>query len=464
MASKLPVCFCGESLLTGKCKECLEKSLLHFVSLHGDNVDERSTPYSEWVQRRWRCGVFPYGRVMMTRADADVDVLMPHVADGSDGPAPVRNINFGSQDYLGLGQSRRIEEIAIEAIRQYGIHSAGSPAFIGRTKPVTEIEKFIAMVLGKETSLIYPTGWAAGYGVISGLVRSKDAIVMDALAHSCLQEGAARSTPNVTKFQHNNLEDLESSLIAARTNNRENGLFVIVESLYSMDADGPSVRRVVEIARAHRAIVILDVAHDFGSMGDNGLGALEGMKPEEYPDVIMGSFSKTFAANGGFVACSSVTKDYLYYYSSPHLFSNAIAPVQAAVARECLKIVFEEKEGRELRQTLFNKARLLRQEMAAIGCEVAGKESPIVPVYVGKEHEARIISKFIGDEGILANLVEFPAVPRGKARFRFQLMTTHPDESLIKAAQVFARAKARARELLGQVAAAQADETAPAQA
>ncbi len=327
MSGHLPNCFCGESLLSDRCRDCLEKSLLHFVSLRGTEVDERSSPYSDWCQRRWRCGVFPYGRVMASKADAAVDVLLPHRANGSDGPSLSRVLNFGSQDYLGLGQSPRVEAAAIEAIRRYGVHSAGSPAFIGRTLPLTDIEKLIAHILGKETALIFPTGWAAGYGVIAGLVRSNDVIVMDALAHSCLQEGAVRATPNLTKFQHNNLDDLESQLIAARTTNRENGLFVIVESLYSMDADGPSVRRVVEIAHAHRAIVILDVAHDFGSMGDSGLGALEGLRPEEYPDVIMGSFSKTFAANGGFVACSAVTKDYLYYYSSPHLFSNALAPV-----------------------------------------------------------------------------------------------------------------------------------------
>ncbi len=120
------------------------------------------------------------------------------------------------------------------------------------------------------------------------------------------------------------------------------------------------------------------------------------------------------------------------------------------MARECLKIAFEEPEGRALRRTLFEKARLLRQAMVAAGCEVAGRESPIVPVYVGKEHEARIISKFISDEGILANLVEFPAVPRGRARFRFQLMATHPDESLRQAAQVFGRARQRARALLDE--------------
>jgi len=437
-----------QNALDEKNKRCLDGSLLHYVALDGVNVVERSAGFSDWCEMRWQSGVFPYGRIMASKAGPSIDVVIPDKAQGSDGPPPIRMANFASQDYLGLGQSKRVAEAAIHAVEKYGVHSAGSPAFIGRSQPVTEIEQTIARLLSKETALIYATGWAAGYGVISGLVRNTDTIVMDALAHSCLQEGATRATPKLLKFRHNDVEDLRRLLADARQKDPESGVFLIIESLYSMDADGPPLAAMLVAAREFKAITILDVAHDFGSMGPRGLGALEEIAPADYPEVIMGSFSKTFAANGGFVACHTKVKNYLYYYSSPHLFSNAISPIQACVIRECLKIVFDEPLGKELRVAMFEKARLLRGAMVAAGCQVGGKESPIVPIFVGPENKARIISLLIQEKGIAANLVEFPAVPRGKARFRFQIMATHEDEALLHAARCFGEALATAEELM----------------
>ncbi len=252
-------------------RRCLEGSSLHYVPLSGPNVIERSSPLSDWVDIRWKCGVSPYGRIMASKAGPCIDVVMPYIAQGSMGPPPIRMANFASQDYLGLGQSRRIAEAAIQAVEQYGVHSAGSPAFVGRTQPVTEIEQTIARILSKETALIYATGWAAGYGVISGLVRNTDTIVMDGLAHSCLQEGATRATPKLLKFRHNDVEDLRRLLADARQKDPESGVFLIIESLYSMDADGPPLAAMLAVAREFKAMTILDVAHDFGSMGPSSL-------------------------------------------------------------------------------------------------------------------------------------------------------------------------------------------------
>jgi 7-keto-8-aminopelargonate synthetase-like enzyme len=419
------------------CTSCLSKSLANFLILKGVNIDERSQPFSDWWQRRYRCGVAPYARIMASKANSSVNVIIPYEVNGSVGYAPQQQINFASQDYLGLAQSERIESVAVHAIKTHGVHSAGSPAFIGRTLPVADLELKISDLLQKECAIIFPTGWAAGYGVIAGLVRSTDHLILDSYAHSCLQEGASRATSNIYKMQHNNLLDLERILRNIRSKDQVSGVFIVLESLYSMDSDSPDILGAVKLAKEYSAITILDVAHDFGSMGTNGLGALEDLEAAVYPDVILGSFSKTFATNGGFAACSKKVKNYLYTYSSSHLFSNAISPMQASVALECMKIAFDEAEGRVLRNQLMDKAKLLRKEMMAIGCEVGGKESPIVPVYVGEERYARLAARYIFERGVLANLVEFPAVPRGKARFRFQLMATHSDDLLTHAAELF---------------------------
>jgi 7-keto-8-aminopelargonate synthetase-like enzyme len=181
---------------------------------------------------------------------------------------------------------------------------------------------------------------------------------------------------------------------------------------------------MVALAREYEAMIVLDVAHDFGAMGREGLGQLEQINYQVAPDVIMGSFSKTFASNGGFVLCSSSIYEYLCYYSPSHLFSNALSPVQASVALKAAEIVFSD-EGHVLRQRLMENVCSLRVGMMAQGFEVGGNPSPIVPVYVGEEVLARFASGYLTDQGLLANLVEFPAVARGKARFRFQVMPSH---------------------------------------
>lgn len=289
------------------------------------------------------------------------------------------------------------------------------------------------------------TGWAAGYGVIAGLVRRKDVILIDQLAHNCLQAGTAVSQ-SVHRFAHNDVDEVERLLRQVRADSADKAIFLIIESLYSMDADSPDLQRMLRLAREYDAIIILDVAHDFGAMGQRGLGLLEHVQYEMEPDVIMGSFSKSFASNGGFVLCTPTIYEYLCYYSPSHLFSNALSPVQASVVLKAAEIVFSE-EGQVLRERLMDNVLALRLAMTGKGFHVGGGPSPIVPVFVGEETLARFSSGYLTEEGLLANLVEFPAVARGKARFRFQVMPSHSAESAKAAANIMAAAvnKAKAR-------------------
>ena len=350
-------------------------------------------------------------------------------------------LNFSSQDYLGLAQDGQMVEAAIQGARDFGVHSAGSPAFCGATRAVRSLENRINAAIGSEEAVVYPTGWAAGYGVPVALIRGGDLVLMDALSHNCIQEGARASGGEVRKFRHNDLGELESLIRTARAADAGRGIFVLVESLYSMDSDSPDLGALLDLCERYEAISILDVAHDFGSMGEHGRGLLDTV-PGRLPDVVLGSFSKTFAANGGFAAAKPEVVNYLRYYSPTNLFSNAISPMQTSVADKAFEIAFSE-EGAALRDTLMERVKHLRASMRGLGFQVHGEPSPICPVFVGDDALARLTSKHVFELGMAANLVEFPAVPRGKARFRFQLMANHEPADLDRAATILLEAKER---------------------
>lgn len=405
------------------------KSLLHFIKLHGRDVNERCLPYHEWADERRAVGVWPYAKVLMGRVGESAAVANEFA--GQTGQC----INFGSQDYLGLASRVELQDALREGVKEWGVHSAGSPVLCGRTRILAELEDKIRTLLRRPECIIFPTGWAAGFGVLAGLVRGEDSVVMDALSHNCLQEGARHATSHIRHFAHNDLDMMNALLKVERERNPGGGLFVVLESLYSMDSDSPDLRAAIRMAREHEAIVILDVAHDFGALGETGLGLLETVRGEDGPDVIMGSFSKTFAANGGFIACSPAVREYLAFHSSPHIFSNAISPLQTLVISRAFDLVFSE-EGVRLRAALMGNIQALREAMRSGGFTVSGIPSPIVPVFVGDEKIARLTSKHLTRNGLLANLVEFPAVARGKARFRFQVMATHGREAIHHAAEI----------------------------
>jgi 7-keto-8-aminopelargonate synthetase-like enzyme len=412
-------------------------SMLQFARQGGVSLEQRTAPFWAWIEERRRNGVWPYFRVL----DGQVG---RHVSIANEwGETQGACINFGSQDYLGLAQAEDTRNAVREAVAEFGVHSAGSPALCGRTRPLLALERRIADLFHREAAVVFPTGWAAGFSAIAGVVRREDSVLMDERSHNCLQEGARHATSRVAMFAHNDLGQLEELLKSSRSQDARSGLFVVVESLYSMDSDGPDLPRVLALCREYDAISIVDVAHDLGAMGRRGLGLLELIDLNEGPDLIMGSFSKTFAANGGFIACSQAVRTYLGCYSAALSFSNAISPMQTAVVNHTFATVFSAK-GEDLREALASNVDSLRAAMEQHNLRVGGYASPICPVYVGAEPLARLTARGLVREGLIANLVEFPAVPRGQARFRFQVMASHSPEQIQQAAVIMARVRAEA--------------------
>jgi glycine C-acetyltransferase len=248
-----------------------------------------------------------------------------------------------------------------------------------------------------------------------------------------LQDGAAAATANINICGHLNNKHVLRALKKIRDKDTQNAILVVTESLFSMDSDTPDIAALQDLCREFQATLVIDVAHDLGNLGEDGRGHLGLQQMVGRVDIVMGSFSKTFASNGGFVACNSAAvREYLKFYSAPQTFSNALAPSQAATVLKAFDIVTS-NEGRALRAQLMANIRHLRTALDRAGFEVLGDPSAIVPVLMHAEGLARLVASRLPTLGLVANLVEYPAVAKGSARFRFQVMAKHSRKEIDEA-------------------------------
>ncbi len=424
----------------------LTGSMRDFKVQSGADLLQRGDKFFNWQNTRRECDLWPFSR--STQAGPGT------VCDAADDRGnPIHGVNFASQDYLSLSAHPAMREVAIGTIRSHGVHSAGSSALVGNTNLSVALERRIADYLQMEEAILYPTGWAAGYGIIRGLVRSSDHIVMDQLSHVCLQEGANAATRNIHQFRHLDVEHCRRKLAGIRAKDTENGILVVTEGLFSMDSDTPDIVALQEVCTEYNATLVVDVAHDFGALGD-GRGHIGLQNMLGRVDLVMGSFSKTFGSNGGFVACHSrAIKEYLRFYSPSATFSNALSPMQAAVVLKAFDII-DSDEGDMLRAKLMSNVELLRTLLTENGLSYYGDPSAIVAVKMGTEGLARLVSRRLPQLGLLSNLVEFPAVPKGAARFRMQVMAGHTEANIRRAVAVMRQAVTEATaelEQLGEV-------------
>jgi len=409
--------------------DALAGSLKDFRVPQGIDLIARTEGFFGWQDERRQQTVWPYARTISSPPAANCEAV-------SDSNEILSGVNFGSQDYLSLSSHPKIKKAAIEAIERFGVHSAGSAALLGNTALSRELERSLSDFMRGRHIVLYPTGWAAGYGSIQGLVRPRDHIVMDILSHSCLQEGAKAATTNLHFNRHLDLRSVKGKLERIRRQDSKNAILVVTESLFSMHSDTPDLKGLRELCDRYSAMLLVDCAHDLGCMGENGLGQLETQDMLEGADIVIGSFSKSFASNGGFVSVKTrAAAEYLRYYSATTTFSNAMSPAQAAAVLAALEII-RSQEGKQLRRALLSNILKLRTDLSRAGQEVLGVASPIVPVHVGDEARGRIVSKEMSAIGAIANLVEYPAVPLGQSRFRLQVMAKHTDgdiETIVKA-------------------------------
>jgi len=415
----------------------LTGSMASYLMPHGPHLLERLRSHHDWLELRRRSGTLPYSKALTTPALPEATVL-----DGSGVPAS--GVNFGSQDYLSLSSHPAIRRAAHAAIETMGVHSAGSPALMGNTRQSLNLERLICHFTGYRHSIVFPTGWAAGYGVVRALVTPRDHVIIDRLGHACLQEGARSATRKITRVAHLDSGQVEDALRTIRSDDQSAGILVVTESLFSMDSDTPNLRALQDLCRQYGATLLVDCAHDLGCLGPTGRGALETQGMVGQVDILMGSFSKTFASNGGFVASNHpALRSHLRFASNPQTFSNAMSPVQAAIVAAAFKIVASE-EGALRRERLTRNVRAVRHALSEAGFEVLGSDSPIVPVVLGNTGYSRVFCVELMRLGALTNLVEFPAVAQDASRLRLQVMADHEPWHIERLVSLMDEARERA--------------------
>ncbi len=408
-----------------------------FAQPHGANLLGRMEQLEDWHARRSAHGVWQYARALDGA---------PHPIASIQDEAGVsaRGINFASQDYLSLASHPVVAEAAARALQDAGPHSAGSAVLLGNTKTSLALEKAIGELVQTEHVTLFPTGWGAAFGAITALVQAQDHIVIDQFAHASLRQGASAATTNISINRHLDVAHVRELLAAIRARDAEHAILVVTEGLFSMDSDSPDLATLQASCHEYNATLMVDVAHDLGALGPDGSGCIgiQGMLGKI--DLVMGAFSKTFSSNGGFVATKSrAVKRHLQLYAGPHMFSNALSPIQAGVVLQCVEIVRAE-EGRLLRADLMRNVQALRKLLSADDLLCMGMASAIVPVLIGSETVSRLVGKMLFKHSVFVNQVEFPGVPIGASRLRLQLMANHNIQQIKRAAAVIAGTVERA--------------------
>jgi len=411
------------------------------------NFLERCAAEGRWLDSRLNAGVDPYQCFTTGRGG-------PRVSRANRGGVAQEGINFGSQDYLSLSTHPALIRAAGEAAHAYGVHSAGSAGLAGLLDITLKLETELAAFLGYRDVTLFPIGWAAGYGVITSLIRPTDHIIIDRLAHACLQEGSRNATKNTHISAHLSVEAVEKKLQQIRAGDPDSGILVVTETLFSMDSDVADIAALQSLCHQYGATLLVDCAHDLGAVGETGRGYLELQNMIGEVDILMGSFSKTFASNGGFVACNEPgMKARLRGGCGPSTFTNAMTPLQVAVIRRALSIV-DSEEGQRRRASLAENTLLLRRLLENAGFETRGEPSAIVPVMFGQVAKARLATRYATDAGAFVNLIETPAVPKNACRWRLQVMADHTKNDI----EEFVEIAIQAREMAGRHLSARAVE------
>ncbi len=414
-----------DKLLTG--------SMLDFRDVAGPDLFRRTEPFYDWQVGRRALGLWPYGKFVTGVIDAEMRVDL----DARFGAA---SINFATADHLSLSKHPEIISAAERAIADFGLHSAGAANHLGNTALSQQLEIELGDFLKTEHVQLFPTGWGARYGVFQGLIRPSDHIVMDASCHAYRHEGAWTSSRNVYLYPHLEVEAVRRTLARIRSRDTSNAVLVVTDGIFAMESDAPDLAGLQEAAAEYGAFLMVDLANDLGALGPDGRGHLGLQEMVGRIDILIGSFSNTFASNGGFVATRSpAAKQYLSWFSGSSAHSNALSPIQAGIVLACLRII-RAKEGLERREALMRNVIELRGSLAQEGLPFLGIPSPVVPVVVGTEDIARLASGIVSSLGAVVNLAEFPSVAKGRARFVLQVMTSHSTRHIRQVAVALRRA------------------------
>jgi 8-amino-7-oxononanoate synthase len=365
-------------------------------------------------------GLYPYFKPISESEDTVV------VIEGQ------KRIMLGSNNYLGLTHHPKVLEAAGRALQRYGSGCTGSRFLNGSLDLHEQLEAALAEFLGKEACIVFSTGYGANLGMISGLVDRRDTVFLDKLDHACIVDGARLAAGETERFNHGDLDGLNRLL---ERNTRGKGTLIVVDGVYSMEGDIADIPELVKVARRHGAALAVDDAHALGVLGPRGEGTGAHFGLQHEIDIIAGTFSKSLASVGGFVAGEEQVIHYLKHKSRPFIFTASLPPSNTAGVLAALQVVQDEPERRD---RLWDNARRLQQGFLSLGFDIGPTETPIVPVLIGPLDTTFVFWRKLYDAGVFTNPVVPPAVPPSQCRLRTSVMATHTPDQIDFALDAFA--------------------------
>jgi 8-amino-7-oxononanoate synthase len=364
-------------------------------------------------------GVYPYFHVIESGQDPEV------IVEGR------KMIMLGSNNYLGLTSHPKLKEAAIKATREFGVGCVGSRFLNGTLALHIELEERLAKFCRKEAALVFATGMQTNLGAISALAGKRDVIVTDKYDHASIIDGCRLSYGHMKRYRHNDMHDLERIL---RSPADGGGTLIAVDGVFSMEGDVCDLPAIVELAKKYGARVLVDDAHGIGVLGSRGAGVADHFGLDDETDIIIGTFSKSFACVGGFVAATEPVIHYLKHFARSMIFSASLPPANVASVLAALDIIESEPERRERLAAVADK---MRAGLQNLGFDTGESTTPIIPVIVGDDLTARTMWRKLFDAGIFTTPIMTPAVPENRALIRVSCMATQTDEQVDKVLEVF---------------------------
>lgn len=357
-------------------------------------------------------GLYPY--FMPIEASHDTWVVI----DGA------RKIMVGSNNYMGLTHDPRVLEAARDALNKFGSGNTGSRFLNGNLNLHEQLEDELADFTGMEAALVFSTGYQTNLGTLGALIGRADTVYIDKLDHASLQDGVRLGLGRTRRFNHNDFATLRR-MLEAETPSR--GKLIAVDGVYSMEGDIADLPTLVELRREYGAAILVDDAHAVGVLGETGAGTAEHWGLTDQVDLILGTFSKSFASIGGFVAGRADVIDYLQHNARALMFSASMPPASAATVLKALEIIRDEPERRE---QLWKNTYRMMEGFKSIGFDIGPTETPIVPILIGPMEKTFVFWRALFEAGVFSNPVVPPAVPEGSCRLRTSYMATHTDDDL----------------------------------
>ena len=342
-------------------------------------------------------------------------------------------IMVGSNNYLGLINHSQVIEAAKQAMERYGVATCGSRFLNGTLDIHVQLEERLAEFMKKEAAIAFSTGFQTNLGIISTVAGKGDAIITDRMVHASIIDACRLSFASVYKFKHNDMDDLENCLSSL---GEDAGKLIVVDGVFSMEGDLANLPGIVTLANKYNAKVMVDDAHGIGVMGKNGRGTAEHFGLEEKVDLVMGTFSKSFASLGGFVAGEKKVISYIKHFARSLIFSASITPASVATVLATLEII-QNEPGR--RERLWQITEKMKSGFQAMGYNTGPTETPIIPVIIGNDELTFMLWKMLRESGIFTNPVIYPAVPKEQSLIRTSYSATHSDEELETVLEGFRR-------------------------